>query len=209
MKTKTNALIVLLLLVFVALACSDTGSGDEMDKANKLIDESNAASAEADKLLDQSDAKNAEFLDSLNGYPANRAKVLALAKDDAAMFDAVIAKTREAADKLDAAAKLDIDKDVKEYASLKAQQSRKHAEQIENLREIPQFMLGTDAKGTAKDLTALEAKITEMDKQTSALQQEEDALGEKAEAIRAANPKKFSGDETQSTIEKVKPKKKK
>ncbi|MGI8554795.1 MAG: hypothetical protein ACR2LT_00330 [Pyrinomonadaceae bacterium] len=210
MKNKINASIVILLLVLFALACGGNAGGDEMDKANKLIDESNAASAEADKLFEQTDAKNAEFLDALKNYPANRAAVQTLAKDDSALYDKTIAKTREAADKLDAAGKLDIDKDVKEYCSLKAQAYRKHAEQIEKSKEIPQFFLGAEAKGTAKDLDALDTKITEMDKATTAMQAEEDALNDKAEAIYNANPTKFNGGgESQKTSDKSKPKKKK
>src|SRR5712692_4324625 len=99
MKTKMNiqrhssTFMALLLLVAAVLACS---SGNETDKANKLVDEGNAAVTEAKKHITEAEELKDKMLKT---DVSELAEARSTAKDAIAAYDKAKDKCKEAASK--------------------------------------------------------------------------------------------------------------
>ena len=99
MKIKMNSqrhsstFMALLLLVAAVLACS---GGNETEKANKLVDEGNAAVNEGKKYVTEAEEKKIRMLQT---PVSDLAEARTLAKEAVAAYDKAAEKCKEAAKK--------------------------------------------------------------------------------------------------------------
>ncbi|HEY6045982.1 MAG TPA: hypothetical protein VIU65_05220, partial [Pyrinomonadaceae bacterium] len=102
---RTNSLIALFLLAMAVLACKNTGAGKDTDKANKLVNEGNAAVQEAKKHLTDAEEKKTKMM----ATPVARlAEARVIAASAIADYDRANEKAKEAAGKYDEASRLQI-----------------------------------------------------------------------------------------------------
>src|ERR1044072_1191387 len=172
-QNVTKALLAGLLLLGVVLACS---SGDETDKANKLVNEGNAAIEEGKKFVaDGEDKKNKMLQTSV----AQLADARTLAKEAIRAYEQAEQKAKEAAGKFDAASKLKVSDKFKEYLGLKVKEYNKRAELVEALKGAPQALIDSEnrasfishaseanqkAEGLAKEADDFEAQADKLQK---------------------------------------------
>ena len=137
-----NAFLAGLLLLGVVLAC---GAGDETEKANKLVNEGNAAIDEGKKYVADGEAKKNKMLQM---PVAQLADARTLAREAIRAYDQAEQKAKEAAGKFDEASKLKINDKFKDYLSLKAKEYNKRAELVEALKGAPQALLDSENRAT-------------------------------------------------------------
>ena len=116
-----NALLAGLLLLGVVLACS---FGDETEKANKLVNEGNAAIEQGKKYVADAEEKKSKMLQT---PVAQLADARTLAREAIRAYEQAEQKAKEAAGKFDEASKLKIGDKFKEYLSLKVKEFNKRA----------------------------------------------------------------------------------
>src|SRR5258706_14487423 len=92
-RSYASTFMALFLLVAAVLACS---SGNETEKANKLVDEGNAAVTEGKKYVTEAEEKKAKMLET---PVADLAEARTLAKEAIAAYDKAAAKCKDAASK--------------------------------------------------------------------------------------------------------------
>lgn len=158
-----------------------------MSRANKLVAEGNAAVKEGENFYEQANAKAKELNDALDGFPANRDQLKDKAQEVLDLLDKGIAKLREGASKFEEASRTNIDPQLKEYLSLKAQEFNKHAEHLEVEKDIPKAVMDT----SVEDKDALRAKIVATQERLTQLEKEWTDLGERANKIYEANKDKI------------------
>jgi len=178
MNFKTNqsvsdALLAGLLLLGVVLACS---AGDETEKANKLVNEGNAAIEEGKKYVADGEAKKNKMLQT---SVAQLADARTLAREAIRAYEQAEQKAKEAAGKFDEASKLKINDKFKDYLSLKVKEFNKRAELVEALKGAPQALIDSEnrasfvshaneanqkAEGLAKEADDLEAQADKLQK---------------------------------------------
>jgi uncharacterized coiled-coil DUF342 family protein len=180
-RRQLYRLSLLLLLGVCALSCG------EMSKANKLVDEGNAAVKEAEQSGQEADAKINQLVAAIDGFPDNREQLKTTAQEAIALLDKGIVKLRDAAQKFAEGSKKDIDASFKEYLSLKSQEYSKHAEHFETVKEVPQAVMDT----SLADGNALEARFVQITERVEKLKKEWTDLGARAEKIYQENKSKF------------------
>jgi len=180
-RNKLYSLLALLVLSLFAVSCGETR------KANKFIEDGNAAVEEGKKLYEQADNKETELAQSLEGFPENRDQLKGKAQEIIDLLDKGIVKLREGASKFDEGSKTNIDAKLKEYLSLKSQEFAKHAEHLEVEKEIPKAVMDT----SITDTDELKAKFTSVQERLEKLQQEWTDLASRAEKIQQENKDKF------------------
>jgi|SRR5205085_2660495 len=164
-----------------ALACT------AMSKANKLVEAGNSAVKEGEKFYEQADAKAKELYDALDGFPENRDQLKEKAQEVLDLLDKGIAKLREGASKFEEASRTNIDAQLKEYLSLKAQEFNKHAEHLEVEKDISRAVMDT----SVEDKDALRARFVATQERVTQLQKEWADLEERANKIYEANKDKI------------------
>lgn len=179
-RKKLYALFSLLLLVVFAAGC-------ETSKANKFIDEGNAAVKESEQLAVEADTKINELAAALPNFPENRDQLKGTSQEIIDRLDKSIAKLKEAATKFDEGSKTNIDAPLKEYLSLKSQEFTKHAEHLEALKGIPNSVMDT----TISDQPALESKFGQIKERVEKLEKEWTDLAARAKKIQDDNKDKF------------------
>src|SRR5687767_9714009 len=97
-----HLLSVILILAAFAVSCG------EQQKANKLVDEGNAAVTEAEKIATDADNKLNQLIAGATEFPQGRDKLKAPSQEILGMLDKAIAKLREAEKKFADASKLDV-----------------------------------------------------------------------------------------------------
>lgn len=180
LSKKLSLLLVALALVGFSVACATS-------KANKFIDEGNAAVKEGERLAVEADTKINALAADLNKFPENRDQLKGTAQEIVDRLDKSIAKLREAASKFNEGSKTDLDAPLKEYLSLKSQEFSKHAEHLDVLKGIPNAV--TDA--SIEDRAALDAKFIEIKDRVEKLEKEWTDLAARANKIQEANKDKF------------------
>jgi uncharacterized coiled-coil DUF342 family protein len=171
----------MITLPLLAVACGDTG------KANKLIDEGNAAVQEGQKLAQEADAKNDQLIAALGNFPENRDELKGKAQEVMDLLDKSIARLREATQKFDDGSKTNIDAKLKEYLSLKSQEFSKHAEHLEVAKEIPKAVMDP----AVTDTDTLKTRFTQATERVEKLQKEWEDLAARAGKIQEENKDKF------------------
>lgn len=186
MKTKMNSprystsLMALFVLVAAVLACSS--SSNETDKANKLVNEGNAAVQQAKKFITDAEDKKNQMMHT-------DVRRLALARVSAAeaiaAYDKAAEKCKEAAQKYDEASRLKINDKFKEYLILKTKEYNKRAEVVETAKGTPQALIeSTNRSSFAIRATANNEKVDRLGK-------EADELGSQADKLQKDNPNIF------------------
>lgn len=179
-RKKLYALFSLLILAASVAGC-------ETSKANKYIDEGNAAVKESEKMAVEADAKINELAAALPSFPENRDQLKGTSQEIIDRLDKSIAKLKEAAAKFDEGSKTNIDAPLKEYLSLKSQEFAKHAEHLETLKDIPKSVMDT----AINDRPALEAKFAQIKERVEKLEKEWTDFSARAKKIQDDNKDKF------------------
>jgi hypothetical protein len=176
--------MALLLMVAAVLACN---LGDETDKANKLVDEGNAAIGDAKKFIAEAEDKKAKMIDAVSAIKddADLAAARSIAKEAIAAYDKTKAKCDETAKKFEEASKLKIKDKFKEYLLIKVKEFQKRAELVAAAKGAPQALIDSDNK-SAFD-TAMKAADEKVDK----LSKEADDLAAQGTKIQKDNPDVF------------------
>jgi len=182
MNPRKRIYFLLFSLAVAALSLSCATS-----KANKFIDEGNAAVKEGERLAMEADTKITALAGDLDKFPENRDQLKGTAQEILERLDKSIAKLREAASKFDEGSKTDLDAPLKEYLSLKSQEFSKHAEHLDLLKAIPNSVMDT----SIEDRAALDAKFTEIKDRVEKLEKEWTDLASRANKIQEANKDKF------------------
>ena len=172
------------VLVLAAFAASCAG---DQQKANKLVEEGNAAVTEAEKLASEGDAKINQFIPRMADFPEGRDEMKTTSQEVLGLIDRGVAKLREAEKKFSEASKLDVQASYKEYLSLKSQEYGKHAEHLEVLKDIPKAF--TDP--AVADGDALRERFVGIKARVEKLEKEWTDLAARADKIYQANKDKF------------------
>ena len=179
-KNQLAALAAFVLLIVVVLACSS--GGNETEKANKLVDEGNAAVQDAKKDITEAESLKQKMLST---DVAQLAEARSTAKDAIAAYDKAEAKCKEAAAKYDEASRLKLNDKFKEYLALKVKEYTKRAEMVTTAKGVPQALIESESRegwvNKANDVN------TKVDK----LRQEADDIGAQAEKVQKDNPDIF------------------
>lgn len=182
MRFRSALYLVLLTLAVAAFSVSCATS-----KANKFIDEGNAAVKEGEALAMEADTKITALAGNLDKFPENREELKTTAQEILDRLDKSIAKLRLAAGKFDEGSKTNLDAPLKEYLSLKSQEFSKHAEHLDTLKGIPNAVM--DA--SIEDRAALDERFTQIKDKVEKLEKDWTDLAERANKIQEANKDKF------------------
>jgi hypothetical protein len=174
-----TAVAALLLLVAAVLAC---GSSDETDKANKLVDEGNAAVQDAKKFVAEAEEKKQKML---NTPAAQLALARETAKDAIAAYDKAKEKCKEASKKYEEASKLKVKDKFKEYLTIKVKEYDKRAELVETAKGTPQALIDSQNR------TAFIGMANANNERVDRLTKEADDLAGQAEKLQKDNPDMF------------------
>lgn len=139
----SSAVMAFLLLIATVLACSSIG--DETAKANKLVEEGNAAVQEAKKYVTDAEEKKQKMLTT---KVSQLAEARTTAKEVIAAYDKAEDKCKEAAKKYEEASKLKIKDKFKEYLALKVKEYDKRAELVETAKGTPQALLDSESRAS-------------------------------------------------------------
>jgi hypothetical protein len=164
------------LFLGVVLAC---GSTDETDKANKLVNEGNAAITEGKQHASNADEKKNKMLQT---NVAQLGEARTLANEAIREYDQAISKAKEAAGKFDEASKLQINDKYKEYLNLKTKEYNKRAELIETLKSIPQALIDSQNR------QAFISRANEATQNAERISKEADDLEAQADKVQSDNP---------------------
>ena len=179
-KNQLAALAAFVLLIAVVLACSS--GGNETEKANKLVDEGNAAVQDAKKDISEAEDLKAKMLKT---DVSQLAEARSTAKDAIAAYDKAEAKCKEAAAKYDEASRLKLNDKFKEYLALKVKEYTKRAEMVTTAKGVPQALIDSESReGWVK-------KANDVNEKVDSLRKEADDLGAQAEKIQKDNPDIF------------------
>ena len=178
-RRHSSTFMALLLLVAAVLACS---SGNETEKANKLVDEGNAAVQEGKKFVTEAEEKKSKMMQT---DVSELAEARTLAKEAIAAYDKAAAKCKEAARKYEEASKLKIGDKFKQYLGIKVKEYDKRAELVETAKGTPQALIDTESKDSF--ITRAKANNEKVD----ALSKEADDLAPQASKMEKDNPDMF------------------
>lgn len=178
-QRHSNAVMALLLLVAAILACS---SGDETEKANKLVEEGNIAVQEAKKFVTEAEEKKQKML---NTPVALLADARATAQEAIASYEKAKQKCKEASKKYEDASKLKIKDKFKEYLAVKVKEYDKRAELVETAKGTPQALI--DSKTRSAFIGMAKANNERVDR----LAKEADELSAQADKLQKDNPDMF------------------
>jgi hypothetical protein len=181
--TKKNyplsGVMAVVLLIAAVLACS---SGNETEKANKLVDEGNSAVQEAKKHVTEAEQLKQKMLAN---DVAHLEEARSTAKDAIAAYEKAEAKCKEAAAKYDEASRLKLNDKFKEYLALKVKEYNKRAELVQTAKGVPQALIDSESReGWIKKASSVNEKVTQLGK-------EADDLGAQADKIQKDNPDIF------------------
>ena len=176
MNSKTNqgisgSLLAALLFLGVVLACS---YGDETEKANKLVNEGNAAIDEGKKYVADGEEKKNKMLQT---PVAQLADARTLAREAIKAYEQAEQKAKEAAGKFDEASKLKIGDKFKEYLSIKVKEFNKRAELVDALKGTPQALIDSENRASfISHANEANQKAEQLSKEANELEAQADKL---------------------------------
>lgn len=174
-----STIIAMLMLIAVVLACS---GGNQTEKANKLVDEGNAAVQEAKKHVTEAEELKDKMLHT---DVSQLAQARSTAKDAIAAYDKAGEKCKEAAAKYDEASRLKINDKFKEYLALKVKEYNKRAELVTTAKGIPQALIESESRsGWVARANTITDKVKQLGK-------EADDFGAQADKLQKDNPDIF------------------
>jgi len=175
----STAVMASLVLLVAVLACS---SGDETAKANKIVDEGNAAVQEAKKFVTEAETKKQKMLQT---KVSQLEDARATAREAIEAYDKAKEKCKEASKKYEEASKLKIKDKFKEYLLLKVKEYDKRAELLETAKGTPQALI--DSKTRSAFVGMAKANNERVDR----LSKEADDLAAQADKLQKDNPDLF------------------
>ena len=177
---NSDSLLALFLLLAAVVACS-TSSNNEVAKADKLVDEGNAAVEQGKKfVLEAEEKKNAMM--QLNVRRIAEARVIAA--EAIAAYDKAAEKCKEAAQKYDEASRLKISEKFKQYLILKVKEYNKRAELVEVAKDTPQALIESTNR------SSFVIRVNSNNEKVDKLSKEADELASPADKLQKEN----SGD---------------
>ena len=178
-----NSHIAFILLIAAIWACgSSTSNTADTDKANKLVDEGNAAVEQVKKLVGDAEAKKDEMMRT---DVRRLAEARARAAESIAAYDQAAAKCKEAASKFDEASRLNVSDKFKQYLVLKTKEFNKRAELMQAAKDTPQALIESTNRSSFQNRVASnQSKINQLYK-------EAEDLGAQADKIYKDNPDIF------------------
>jgi len=175
--------LAFVLLMAVIWACGSSGSNtSDNDKANKLVDEGNAAVQDAKKFVSDAEAKKDQMMQT---DVRRLAEARVRAAEAIAAYDKAAEKCKEAASKYDEASRLQISDQFKQYLILKAKEYNKRAEMVETAKGTPQALI----ESTNRSSYVIRAKSN--NEKVDQLYKEAEDLGAQADKIQKDNPDAF------------------
>ncbi len=179
-KNTATAFIASALLFGVVLACSS--SGNETEKANKLVDEGNAAVQDAKKSITEAEDLKQKMLHT---DVSQLSEARATAKDTIAAYEKAETKCKEAAAKYDEASRLKLGDKFKEYLALKVKEYNKRAEMVAMAKGVPQALIDSESREGWIN------KANDINDKVDKLRQEADDIATRADKIQKDNPDIF------------------
>ena len=176
--TSGTAIAVLLLLAAI-LACR---SGNETEKANKLVAEGNTAVQDARKNITEAEGLKQKMLGMDVSHLADARSV---AKDSIAAYERAEARCKEAAAKYDEASRLKLNDKFKEYLALKVKEYNKRAELVQMAKRVPQALIDSESR------QGWISQANEVNNRVEALSKEADDLAAQSDKIQKDNPDIF------------------
>lgn len=165
------------------------GGTSALDEANRLNQSASTDINEIEKLAQENKDKESQITAALNANNFDKAK--SLMDETINAIDQGLAHAQSAADKLDKASKLDLDRAIKDYLSYRAQSVTKATEAFKELRRgITAYRdtLGSTDKAVTdqaqNDLQQSSAKFEDLFNESKRLQS-------KADDIARSNPDKI------------------
>ena len=175
--------VAFILLIAAIWACGNTGTNtSDTDKANKLVDEGNAAVDQVKKFFEDADAKTQQMMHTDRRRVAE-ARVLAAGA--IAAYDKAAEKCKEAASKYDEASRLQISDKFKQYLILKTKEFNKRAELMQAGKDTPQALI--ESTNWSSFYNRANSNQTKIDQ----LLKEAQDLGAQADKIQKDNPDIF------------------
>jgi len=178
-QRHSSTFMALLLLVAAVLACS---GGNETEKANKLVDEGNAAVNEGKKYVTEAEEKKAKMLQTPE---SDLAEARTLAREAVAAYDKAAEKCKEAAKKYEEASKLKLSDKFKEYLGIKVKEYNKRAELVETAKGTPQALIDSESR------ESFVSRANENNAKVDALSKEAEDLAAQATKLEKDNPDLF------------------
>ena len=178
-QRHSSTFMALLLLVAAVVACS---TGMETEKANKLVDEGNAAVKDGKTFVTDAEAKKQKMLQT---PVAELAEARTLAKEVIALYDKAEEKCKEAAKKYEEASKLKLGDKFKAYLEIKVKEYNKRAEIVETAKGTPQALIDSESQ------EGFTARANENNAKVDKLSKEANDLGEQATKMEKDNPDMF------------------
>lgn len=165
------------VLIAVASVINSWGTS----RANKLVEEGNAASESADALVVQHGPEFQKLFSesNLKGYPNNRGQYQDMARAAAESFEKAAGLYRVAADKLEEASRQPVKKSNATYFAAKAQAFRKLADSKSAFGKATKLLLDE----TIPDVSALTLKVEPLITQADALSAETDKFNAEAQRV--------------------------
>jgi hypothetical protein len=181
-RQHSRGLVALFLLVAAVLACKNAGTPSETDKANKLVDEGNAAVEQAKKFVTDAESKKDQMMKT---DIRRLAEARVRAAESIAAYDKAAEKCKEASAKYDEASRLQISDKFKQYLMLKVKEYNKRAEMVEAAKGTPQALIeSTNRSSFVIRANSNNAKVNELYK-------EAEDLGAQAQKLQKDNPDMF------------------
>ena len=174
-------LLTLAILVAAVLACSG-GKNSEVDKANKLVQEGNAAVEEAKTFVKEAEEKKSQMLKT---NVSQLAQARALAAESVAAYGRAKEKVTAAAQKYDEASRMKINEKFRDYLILKAKEYNKRAEVVETAKDTPQAVI----ESTNRSSFVIRANSN--NQKVAQLVKEADDLAAQADKLQKDNPDIF------------------
>jgi len=174
--------VAFVLLIAAIWACGNTTAPNETDKANKLVDEGNAAVEQAKKFVSDAEAKKDQMMKT---DVRRLAEARVRAAEAIAAYDKAAEKCKDAAQKYDAASRLQISDKFKQYLMLKVKEYNKRGEMVEAAKGTPQALIeSTNRSSFVIRANSNNAKVNQLYK-------EAEDLGAQAEKLQKDNPDIF------------------
>jgi hypothetical protein len=178
---SSHVAFVLLIAAIWACGSSSTNTGD-LDKANKLVDEGNAAVDQVKKFFTEADEKKEAMMHT---DVRRLAEARVRAAEALAAYDKAAEKCKEAASKYDEASRLQVADKFKEYLILKTKEFNKRAELMQAAKDTPQALIESTNR------TSFQNRVNSNQSKIDALYKEAQDLGAQADKIFKENPDIF------------------
>jgi len=172
----------LFILVLAIMACKNATTPNDTDKANKLVDEGNAAVQQAKSAVSDAEAKKDQMMKT---DIRRLAEARVRAAEAIAAYDKAAEKCKAAASKYDEASRLQISDKFKQYLILKAKEYNKRAEMVEAAKGTPQALI--ESTNRSSFVIRANSNNTKVDQ----LYKEAEDLGAQAEKLQKDNPDMF------------------